>query len=373
MIDALLLFILVACAVGVAFPFVFYPLTLRLMPAVELAPRRGRRPTMTLMFCTFNEASSLREKIANIADLRVCYPDLEVLVYDDGSDDGSVAKLEERSDLLTVVRGAGRRGKAHGMKTLVARASGDILVFTDANVEITTESIERLGAYYADDTIGGVAGSLIYYSDEQSATAEVGSLYWRLEEKLKDLESRCGNVMGADGSIFSIRRNLYPTFPDTTLDDMTVSMAVVFAGKRFIKVTDVIATERIVASRAKEYRRKIRIAARAFHTYLYLRPELRAMSPLDRYKYAAHKLIRWFGGAFLIVGALAASVLAWRMSPWLFLALAVMAFVAGLAGSRARSGPLAAIFDIVIAYFATLHGISLAMRGKTMATWNKAR
>src|SRR3546814_6771444 len=98
--------------------------------------------------------------------------------------------------------------------------------------------------------------------DGESATASVGSLYWRIEERLKDEESRTGNVLGADGSIFSIRRALYPEFPDSVLDDLTVSMAVVFAGRRLVKAKDVIARERLVAGRGDEYRRKVRIAAR---------------------------------------------------------------------------------------------------------------
>ena len=76
-----------------------------------------------------------------------------------------------------------------------------------------------------------------------SPTAKVGALYWRLEEATKALESRTGSVMGGDGSIFSIRRSLYPDFPDSVLDDLTVSMSPVFAGKRLIRADDVIAFE----------------------------------------------------------------------------------------------------------------------------------
>jgi hypothetical protein len=207
----------------------------------------------------------------------------------------------------------------------------------------------------------------------ESATASVGSLYWRIEEHLKDLESRTGNVLGADGSIFSIRRALYPEFPDTVLDDLTVSMAVIFAGKRLIKAQDVIAQERLVAGRSDEYRRKVRIAARAWHTHSYLRPQLRNMGALDRFKYASRKIVRWFGAVFLVTGALAFLGLAWMIDPRIAGVLVALGALACLLSRFVKSGPLAALFDIILAYFATFQGIVRAMRGQTFAVWNPAK
>src|SRR3546814_19781474 len=85
------------------------------------------------------------------------------------------------------------------MKLLAARAKGDVLIFTDANVMLDPDAVDNLLARYADPEIGGVLGSLHYMGDGESATASVGSLYWRIEERLKDEESRTGKVLGADG------------------------------------------------------------------------------------------------------------------------------------------------------------------------------
>ncbi len=217
--------------------------------------------------------------------------------------------------------------------------------------------------YYADPQVGGVLGSLVYGGTEKSATAGVGGLYWRIEEALKDAESRTGNVMGADGSIFSVRRALYPAFPDDVLDDLTVSMAVVFAGKRLIKAKDVVAYEALVAQRADEYRRKVRIAARAWHTHGHLRPQLACMATIDRFKYASRKIVRWFGAAWMLVGGVAALALAWRVSPIACIALIAGGILLLMLGLQMRRGPLAALVDLLLAYVATLRGVTLAMRG----------
>ncbi len=373
MIDLLLLLVLLGSFIALAWPFAPYPLILRSLPSVPEQPVAGAPPSAALLFCAYNEGAAMPEKLANLKMLKARHPALRILAFDDGSTDDTAAQIAATGPLVTLVQGPGRSGKAHGMKRLAALASEDILIFTDANVLLDDDAVDRLLARYADPAVGGVLGSLRYIGDGQSATASVGSLYWRIEERLKDEESRTGNVLGADGSIFSIRRALYPNFPDTVLDDLTVSMAVIFAGKRLIKARDAVARERLVAGRGDEYRRKVRIAARAWHTHRHLAPLLRQMDGIDRFKYASRKIIRWFGGVFLALGALSAAALAWRLSPWLLLTLAITALVFLAAGIAMRRGPIAALVDILIAYAATLQGVIRATRGDIVAVWSPAK
>ena len=374
-LDILLVALIVLSAVLLLWPFLFYPMVLRLLPERPIARGAGEQalPSASLLFCAYNEAASLPDKIANLRTLKARHPGLEVLAFDDGSADGTGDLLAAASDVVTLLRGPGRSGKAHGMKQLAARAQGDVLIFTDANVLLDVDAIDALLPYYIDPDVGGVLGSLHYGGAESSSSASVGALYWRIEENLKDLESRTGNVMGADGSIFSIRRALYPEFPDSVLDDLTVSMSVVFAGKRLIKAKDVIAREMMVAKREDEYRRKVRIAARSWHTHCHLRPQLRAMVLLDRFKYASRKIVRWFGAAWIALGGLSALALAWHIMPVAAMALFAAGLLVLMLGLMARRGPLAAIIDMLLAYVATMKGVLLAMRGQTFTTWAPAK
>jgi cellulose synthase/poly-beta-1,6-N-acetylglucosamine synthase-like glycosyltransferase len=373
-IDIILATVIGLCVLLLVWPFTVYPLILCLVASRPLAPDPAAPvPSASLLFCAYNEAVALPAKIANLRLLKARHPDLEILAYDDGSSDGTCAMLAQAGDLLTLVRGPGRTGKAHGMKLLSARARGDVLIFTDANVLLDETAIDRLLAPYADAQVGGVLGSLVYGGAKASASAGVGALYWRLEEQLKDFESLTGNVIGADGSIFSIRRSLYPDFPDHVLDDLAVSMAVVFAGRRLVKARDAIARETMAAERGDEYRRKVRIAARAWHTHCHLRPQLRAMSRLDRFKYGSRKIARWFGALWIGIGGVAVLLFAWRLSPFAALVLTGAVLLLLLTGLRARSGPVAALIDLVLAYIATMRGVLLAMRGKTFTTWAPAK
>lgn len=354
------------------YPYLFYPILLARFAKRPIASRDTEN-SVSLLFCAFNESASLDEKIANLKMLKASRPDLEIVAYDDLSADDTADKLAAHPELLTLVRGQGRSGKAAGMKRLAAMASGDILMFTDANVLCAPDAIDRLLRYYADPQIGGVCGTLRYEKAELSTTADIGAQYWNLDERLRSLESETGNVMGADGSIFSIRRALYPEFPDTVLDDFTVSMSVIFAGKRLVKARDVLAYENSVSSRAEELRRKKRIGARAYHTHAWMRPQLRLLSPLDRFKYVSHKLLRWFGGAFLIVAILTGLTALALLSLTMFLAALAGGGIGLAVILQAKTGPLAKAGEALLAMLATLTGVLRGMRGETVVTWAPAK
>ena len=357
-----------------AHPYFFYPLSLLLFPArpITLDPN-ALEPSLTLVFSAYNEERSLPEKLANIRAIKAAYPDVEVIAYCDLSSDRTLELLQAQSDVLTVLAAGERTGKATGMARMVASARGEVCVFTDANVVLDPASIPALRRYFADPAVGGVAGSLHYTNDDASATARTGGLYWRLEEHIKALESRCGSIMGADGSIFAIRRSLYPPVPPHLLDDMTVSMSVLLGGKRLIFANDVIAYEKNATSTADEFRRKRRIACRAFNTHLHLRSAIgRSLSQADQYKYISHKLMRWFGLVPLTMAVLSGAAALLIEQQYLAFAVGASLAISVVALGAARVAPFSILLEILIAVAATFSGVIDSMKGRTYQTWTPA-
>ena len=88
-------------------------------------------------------------------------------------------------------------------------ASAEIIVFTDANVELDGNVLWELAPSFADPEVGCVCGHLIYSNPDESAMSSSGSLYWRIEEGIKQIESDAFSVIGADGSLFAIRRSAH--------------------------------------------------------------------------------------------------------------------------------------------------------------------
>lgn len=355
-------------------PYVTYPLSLRWFRPRPVRPDPAcPMPSASLLFSAYNEERALPAKIANLRAIKARYPDIEILAYSDCSSDGTLPMLLAEQDLLRVVPSTERTGKATGMRRMAAEARGDVLIFTDANVILDPDSIAPLLGYFADPAIGGVAGTLRYINEGASDTAKVGGLYWRLEEAIKQREARVGSIMGADGSIFAVRRRLYPEVPPHLLDDMTVSMSVTFAGQRLIHATDVIAYEKNATESRDEFRRKRRIACRAFNTHRYLWPKIRAAYSLtDRYKYLSHKWLRWLGLVPLALGATLGSaglILAGHEA----LALtAILLAAGGLLLGRLGAPLLGGLYQIWLSVIATFLGVLDSLRGKTYQTWTPA-
>lgn len=368
-----LLYLSLACVVALFYPYLLYPLSLLCLEKRPYRPDSSRplpRTGVALLFCAYNEEAALPDKIRNIRDIKALLPELEVRAYTDCCTDASVALLRQAHDVITLHEGVSRTGKVEGMRLLVDATKADILIFTDANVIVEPESIPRLVAYFSDPEIGTVAGTLHYTNPDESASAQTNSAYWRLEETIKRLESETGSTMGADGSLFATRRSSYPLVPAHLIDDMIASLNPLFEGFRVVSAPDVHAYETAAVNSGEEFRRKRRIACGAFSTHMYLRPRLRTMKPMDKFKYFSHKYLRWFSAAFLafgIVFAVAAiAVLGHEL---------VAASVAGIGlallwiGRRFDIPILSPLTEVIMSMLATGIGVLEAIAGRSYQTW----
>lgn len=369
------LFFFIACH-----PFVTYPLSLRLLRTIRPRPLwrapsiPAAAPTFAVCVCAYNEAPVIERTIRNLLAVRDAMDgDLQILLYVDGATDGTAEIAGHYADHVDLIISTDNRGKNHGLNRLADRVRADIVVLIDANVEIPTESFARLAAYFADPSIGCVCGHLTFINGDETVTATTGSLYWRLEEYIKQLESDTGSVMGADGSLYAIRRECMRPIPSGAADDMYLSLAVLCDGYRVVRAADVRAFERAAVDPREEFRRKVRIGCQGFSAHLALWPRLRELSSLDVYKYLSHKLLRWF-----TLFSLAASV------AFAFAALvaiegfpaAVVFSVAAVAllwvGTLLRVKPFTFIADILRSFTATAIGVWRALNGTLVGTWEPA-
>ena len=362
-------------------PFVFYPLSLLVLRRAFSVERRRAAPCASakvparasICVCAYNEEAVIRQKAENLLRLKQAMPSLELLVYVDAANDDTAAILAKYAADIDVVVGGSRRGKTYGMRQLVDRARGDILVFSDANVMFDADAVAALLSRFSDASAGCVCGTLIYTNGDASATAAVSSLYWRLEEWIKQLEEDAGGVLCADGSIFAVRRSLYPHVPDDLIDDFYVSLSILCDGHRIVRAPDARAWEHSTTSAGDEFRRKVRIACQALNVHRRLWPRIARQSPLMVYKYLSHKLLRWLAGVHLAAAAglgTLSSVLAFGWRPTV-LTLLGGALVLGV-GSAAKLSFAGKLVEVPLALTATALGLFKSLRGERFQTWTPA-
>jgi cellulose synthase/poly-beta-1,6-N-acetylglucosamine synthase-like glycosyltransferase len=360
-------------------PFVTYPLSLRALASFRTRkPSAGRfsdRAALELRFaictCAYNEERVIGAKLRNLLEVQRASPfPVELLLYIDAASDSTAEIAAGFEPNVKVVRGTSRHGKTHGMNQLVQLTDADVLIFTDANVMLDVDLMVHLAPYFADYEVGCVCGNLNYVNANDSVTASTGSLYWRLEEFVKREETKLGSVMGADGSLFALRRSLHRPPPDHLIDDMYVSMQVLCEGYRVVQASDVKAYEESVSVSAEEFNRKVRIACQAFNVHRVIWPRLRRTSSLTRYMYLSHKLLRWFSIYFLGLGAVCVALaLVAGGQGSVALLLSVLLAMALFVGYRWSVTPLTQLVDVLTALAGAGIGIVNSMRGRVYQTW----
>jgi cellulose synthase/poly-beta-1,6-N-acetylglucosamine synthase-like glycosyltransferase len=366
------------CLIAACHPFITYPWSLIVLQAMRpIKPEPVRLSTEPLDFavcvCAYNEERVIARKVENLLALREREPGLQILIYVDGSSDRTADILRQYGDAIDLHVSDERHGKTYGMNLLAAKAQASILMFTDANVTVDMDCVRDFRAYFADPEIGCVCGTLLYTNAADSSTASTGSAYWRFEEAVKKLEMESGSVMGADGSLFAIRRSLHRPPPTHIIDDMYVSLMILCSGHRVIQARNAFCYEESVVAAREEFQRKVRIACQAFNVHRLLWPQLRQLDKVTLYKYVSHKLIRWFT-IYLLAAAVLAFDAALFAAGHTGLAVTLTAGALGilLLGHFSSVAPFAQITDIISAFLSTGLGVWRSLRGERYQTWTPA-
>ena len=365
-------FIVVASLLLLQHPFISYPISLWLISKFRRQTLDVGRPkplTIDVVFCAYNEDKVIQRKLDNCVELTSKFPGLSAHCFSDGSSDRTPQIMAEYQDRIDVVVSHGRSGKSVGMNTLLARCKSDIVIFTDANSYIDPASITALEAYFADPKIGCVCGHLVHLNPNETATATASTKYWDFEQVVKGLEGLQGFAMGADGALFAIRRKLFSPVPSDIIDDMFTSMSIMCAGYRLVQAHDFIATERSVTSNSEEFRRKVRIACRAFNCHRLLWPRIRTLPLMAQYMYVSHKLLRWFSGLWIVVFATALFFALAQISYVLAAIYALLGVAFCLLGKANMLGKANVLWTAALSFLATSLGVWKSIRGERFATW----
>ncbi|RLC41193.1 MAG: hypothetical protein DRH49_05835 [Candidatus Coatesbacteria bacterium] len=289
-------FSLVILLMGYVIYPVFMIMVSHLVP--EKRYKTGRLPSVSIIIPAYNEEEVIRRKIDNTLSLDYPEEKVEIIIVSDASEDGTDDIVKEYvSDRLILVRQEERQGKLEALNRGAGVASGEVLVFTDANTIVERDALEKLVLPFVDPRVGAVAGEQIISKEGGAAKGE--GLYWRLEGKLKEAESRLGSVIGADGSMYSIRKELYPNFraKAIVMDDFIISTSVITRGYKLEYAPDAHSYEGASKNMWIEFRRKARIfAGSAGSISLVLKLLLKPFV----FKLILHKFIRWFSPFLLI-------------------------------------------------------------------------
>jgi cellulose synthase/poly-beta-1,6-N-acetylglucosamine synthase-like glycosyltransferase len=372
------------CFLLVAYVYVGYPILLgllvRLFPRHN-HPREGFRPSVSLLISAYNEAEVIRKKIENTLQLEYPQSVFEIIVISDCSSDATDQIVSEYVDRgVRLIRQNERLGKSSGLNLAVPRARGEVVVFSDANAMYRCDAIQNLVRHFVDPKIGYVVGNSRYIEsvgDSQSSQSE--GRYWKLETWLKCKESDFESVVGGDGAIYAIRRELYSPLLPTDINDFLNPLQIIDHGYRGLFDSNVVCFEETADTFAQEFHRKVRIVSRALNA---VRRAPGVLNPLRNPRHfwllASHKILRWLAPFFLL-GVLLASLMlsalpSYRWAIEAQIAFYLVAFIGWSMQSRLRTPKLVSlVFYFCIVNAASLVGCIQCFRGSLAGPWTSHR
>ena len=336
-------------AAWIGYSYLGYPVWLWLRG--RWSPRPVRRshdePSVSALMVVRNEEAIVAGKLENLFALDYPEAKLDVVVVSDGSSDGTGAILEQfaRSGRVRTMMKPVSQGKAAGLNDAIRLASGEVLLFTDARQQIERAALRMLIENFADPDVGAASGELMLGDPATGETGKGMGLYWRIEKKIRDLESASGSVAGATGAIYCARHSLLEPLPEgTILDDVLLPMQIARKGARVIFDPRARAWDSPDLGGSREFTRKVRTLSGNYQL-LQLAPWLLSSKNPIRFEFISHKLSR-LAVPFALLALLLASLLlpqpfyrAALVAQLVFYGLSLVA-IAGI-----RIGPLSRIAD----------------------------
>jgi len=339
------------------YTYVVFPLAMAFFGRHEPSPlrRSDSLPSVSLIIPAHNEEEVIKQKIEN--SLALDYPDLEIVVASDGSTDRTVEIIQD-FDQVKLLDFKSRRGKASVVADAVAQSSSEILCLCDANVLFQPDALWRLVSRLTCQNAGAVTGD-VQLQSEKSSFGFGEMLYYQLERCIQRGESSLNAVMGVDGGMYVIRRDLFSQLPaDTILDDFSTSMHVLRSGGKLLYEPTAIARENSTELAMDEFRRRVRIGVGASQVLCRgLIPRWR--QPCRLLLFVSHKLLRWLS-PWLLLGLLFALI---ALSFYTYFALAILLpglILAGIAFVGALVPPLRRHRIVAVPFYFVLSQIALA-------------
>jgi biofilm PGA synthesis N-glycosyltransferase PgaC len=285
----------------VGYCYVLYPIVIRLLAKFFPKPSLSDEsflPTVSIILAVYNEELVLGRCMESL--LALDYPSelIEIVVGSDGSSDRTNEMLSEYGSQYHFIKQfcfSEQRGKMMVLNDLVAKATGEILFFADADITLSKNTLKVQVRHFADAEIGAVGGGYqIHFDANREGLYHSEKEYASLEQNIRINEALFSSSVNVFGGNYTIRRALWRSLPDPLVhDDTYVAYNVMDRGMRVFFESESVSTEIYNRSLEDEFKRKSRSASRGYHTLSFFPKLLGFSGGKNAFLLWSHKLLRW--------------------------------------------------------------------------------
>jgi len=175
---------------------------------------KAYRPKVSIVIAARDEERNIRSCLESCERLSYPADRLEVIVIDDRSTDATQSIIQGFADrhphfkLVVAEPGSGKlQGKTNAVTQGIDRASGEILLFTDADCIVPPHWVEETVKYYANKEVGVVAG--FTYLEGAGWFSCFQATDWLVLFTVASAGAQIGVPLTAVGTNLSVRRQAY--------------------------------------------------------------------------------------------------------------------------------------------------------------------
>jgi len=381
--ESVLIFLLLSAIAFFTYNYFIYPAAIIMVSKIlksenEIKNQDIVYPSVSIIIAAYNEEKVILQKIKNTLSLDYPCDKLQVIVVSDGSDDNTQEIVNKfSSDEFLSLHQKERNGKSAALNRGVEVASGDILVFSDANNDFCSDAIQQLIKHFDNPETGAVSGAKHIYANDKRQAATGDGLYWRYESKIKQAESDLGSITGAEGEILALRKNLFKPIDRKKInDDAAITFDVIKSGYRVLYEKNAKAYEEASKNLIEDYNVKVRMTAGGYQTVSYEKKYL--FPPLNWFSFTfiSHKLLRWLAPHFLLIIFIVPAILIYRKEMLFLFLIQVIFYSISFFGWLNRDKKLPGFIYIPM-YFTIMNialfwGFIRYMKKETASIWTKA-
>lgn len=282
-----------------------YPLSIAILSLFmrKDVKKKAHEPFVSILIAAYNEAEHIKETILNKLELDYPSEKLEIIVISDESTDGTDEVVSSFSDKnIRLIRQEPRAGKTAALNLAVPQAQGELIVFSDANSIYEQNALNKLVANFSDTEVGYASGKMIYVNSDGTPVGDGCSAYMKYENLLRKYETKVGSIVGVDGGIDAIRKDLYEPMNNDQLPDFVLPLKVAEKGYRVVYEPEALLKEDTLKHASDEYKMRVRVSLRAIWAIFDMCGLLffQKGSRLFSWQLWSHKVLRYACFMFLI-------------------------------------------------------------------------
>ena len=199
-------------------------------------------PRISVIIPSLNQGEFIESTLRSVIDQE--YPNLELIVMDGGSHDGTAEILQRYTSRITFWESNADRGQSHAINKGLARATGDVWCYLNSDDLLAPGSLARVGALFRNPAVHWVGGISVIF-DERADRGTVTPQEPKSQKEILTPWARSVEHVFPCSNVCFMRRAIYEKLGgfDETYGysmDMEYYTRAHFAGFTLLRVAEVL-------------------------------------------------------------------------------------------------------------------------------------